>query len=644
MPKDCLQVLAAHGLESWGLGAAFDGTLVAQQPMIEPLYKGLEPLEFWALLAGEERTPREWTREVFARLTGQGSEREFNDFLNAGVSAKNCFGKTELAKAVEMGSLRGELETQSARAKKQGVTLVVRPSYTVGTGEIANNAWLQELPDPMTKLTWGNALWVSPKRAAALGYNPSGDSVLPISAKPLSDLDRGRQRAPMAIVQLGEKQIKVPLAIQPGLADDTAVVHLGYGHTKFGRNAEGFGVNVFPLVAAQGLYALEGVEIRLTNETTLLASTQNHWSIEGRDHYREGDCEDFKKDVAFAQKMGLEAESPNPLGTAAALPLAIRSKEAPRGNSAFEHPKYTAAQQWGLSIDLSSCTGCNACVIACQSENNIPTVGKEQILRGREMHWIRIDRYYASGSATGNHTEIPGDVDVGVQPMTCQHCERAPCEQVCPVNATVHDEQGLNVMAYNRCVGTRYCANNCPYKVRRFNFFDYAKRNRENYYWGMFGPEGMPDILKLQKNPDVTIRSRGVMEKCTFCVQRIEQAKIRQRIVAKDSGNTHVADGVIKTACQQVCPSNAIVFGDVADENSEVSRLKHSPRDYSALGYLNTRPRLTYLARIRNQNRRMPDWRPVVRFRLEQGGEHEKGGESESHAHGTTQEAQEAHK
>jgi molybdopterin-containing oxidoreductase family iron-sulfur binding subunit len=456
-------------------------------------------------------------------------------------------------------------------------------------------------------------MFVSPKTAKDLGYNPASDSILQVSAKPLSDLDRGRQTAPIVTLNVDGAMIKAPLMIQPGLADDTALIHLGYGHTKYGRNAEGFGVNVFPLIKHSGIYSFASVDIKLTSEKTFLACTQNHWSIEGRDHYREGDREDFEKNEEFAK------DAHSVLGKAEEMSLSERSREMPRGLSAFEHPKYTAAQQWGLSIDLSACTGCNACVIACQSENNIPTVGREQILRGREMHWIRIDRYYASGNAAANNKEIPGDVDVGLQPMTCQHCERAPCEQVCPVNATVHDEQGLNVMAYNRCVGTRYCANNCPYKVRRFNFFDYAKRNRENYYWGMFGPEGMPDILKLQKNPDVTIRSRGVMEKCTLCVQRIEQSKIRQRLIAKDGGNVHVKDGIIRTACQQVCPTQAIVFGDVADEKTEVSRLKHSPRDYSALAYLNTRPRITYLARLRNQNRAMPDVRGILRFRLEQG-------------------------
>lgn len=621
LPKNCLQVLSAHGLESWGLGAAFDGTPVAQQPLIEPLYQGVELLEFFATVCGRDVKPRQWTQEVFAQLTGQGSEREFNDFLNHGLGKASAYTLTKIGGLTpqQWSSLRSEMEVQAARAQKGGVTLLLRPSYTINVGEVANNAWLQELPDPMTKLTWGNALYVSASRAKELGYNPAPGNVLPISSQTTATLDRGRQTSPIVTVQIGEVTIKVPLSIQPGMPDDTVLINLGYGHTKFGRNAEGFGVNAFPFYASQGLTAIDGINLKLTNETVLLASTQNHWSIEGRDHYREGDKEDFIKDERFAQSMGVESHAPANYGADAAMPLSQRVKETPRGNSAFEHPNFTAPQQWGMTIDLGSCTGCNACVIACQSENNIPSVGKEQILKGREMHWIRIDRYYASGRVSDNNKEIPSDVDVGLQPMTCQHCERAPCEQVCPVNATVHDDQGLNVMAYNRCVGTRYCANNCPYKVRRFNFFDYAKRNRENYYWGMFGPEGMPDILKLQKNPDVTIRSRGVMEKCTFCVQRIEQAKIRQRLIARDSGNILVPDGVIKTACQQACPSSAIVFGDVADEKSEVYRLKHSPRDYSVLGYLNTRPRLTYLARIRNQNRAMPDYHPVVRFRLEQG-------------------------
>jgi molybdopterin-containing oxidoreductase family iron-sulfur binding subunit len=301
--------------------------------------------------------------------------------------------------------------------------------------------------------------------------------------------------------------------------------------------------------------------------------------------------------------------------------------DIPPNVSLYKNPPLTSQHQWGMAIDLNTCTGCNACVVACQAENNIPVVGKDQVSRGRAMHWIRIDRYYSTVEGNGIDPVEDEDPQILTQPVTCHQCENAPCETVCPVNATIHTEEGLNAMAYNRCIGTRYCSNNCPYKVRRFNFFDYNKhsiepiktgiwKDKARLYYGPFQPDAMEEISKLAKNPNVTVRMRGVMEKCTFCVQRIEEAKINQLRVARDSADTLVPRDSFKTACQQVCPAEAIVFGNVADSGSKVSRIKSQDRDYKMLEYLNVRPRLSYQARLRNPNPNMPGAKDIGRTLL----------------------------
>jgi len=320
------------------------------------------------------------------------------------------------------------------------------------------------------------------------------------------------------------------------------------------------------------------VSIKVTGKTYPLAQTQEHRSMEGRDLVREGTIERYKENPAFAQKMGMDAHNPENI-------------------SLYTPAALTSAEQWGMTVDLNTCTGCNACVVACQAENNVPVVGKEQVRKNRDMAWIRIDRYFAGE---------PDEPEMLAQAIMCQHCENAPCETVCPVNATVHSEDGLNLMAYNRCIGTRYCANNCPWKVRRFNYFDYNQRPLDQLYWGPLAKKGMADSLKMAKNPNVTVRMRGVMEKCTFCIQRIEEAKISRLVEAGPTPKSKTPISAFKTACQQACPNDSLVFGDILDPQSRVARLRGSERGYTMFDYLNTAPRVTYLTRIKNPNPKMP--------------------------------------
>jgi Fe-S-cluster-containing dehydrogenase component len=445
----------------------------------------------------------------------------------------------------------------------------------VDDGRFNNNGWLQEIPDPITKLTWDNAAIISPATAQRLGVEKDGDLIE---------------------VAVGGAKLEIPALRVPGTADNSVSIALGYGRAVTGRVGKATGFNAYPLRTSANPYFATGASVNRASGNYPLAVTQEHGTLEGRgpDLTREATIEEYRKQPDFVKHSGMDAHIPPNV-------------------SLYTNPPLDDIHQWGMTVDMNTCIGCSACMVACQAENNIPIVGKEQVINGREMHWIRTDRYFASLD------ENDPDPEIISQPMMCQHCEQAPCETVCPVNATVHSEDGLNVMAYNRCIGTRYCANNCPFKVRRFNFFDYNERNihtREKgdpfsgvYQWNLTAPRGMEDTLKMQKNPNVTVRMRGVMEKCTFCVQRVQEAKIAAKVAGRDSENIEdikIPADAFTSACAQACPTDAITFGDISNPNSAVSKLRASERGYRLLEYLNINPRVTYLARIKNPNPKMP--------------------------------------
>jgi MoCo/4Fe-4S cofactor protein with predicted Tat translocation signal len=630
-----------HYLESWSDARTVDGTIVPIQPMILPLFNGLMEVELLARLAGEE-TPDAYT-QVYATLARHtdGTKKAFEKFLHDGLLENSAYEKVAV-------------RFNHAAARER--ILAVRPAYpALGEGSVevrfvidhkmddgrfANNGWLQECPDPITKLSWDNAILVSPRLARHLGIVPAG-AKLQVARKELAAVYHYKEQAFIGEITIGGRTLRGPLHIQPGLASYTVVLPLGYGRTKTGHVGTGAGFDAYTLRTTGGLHVVAGATIRNTGERAQIATTQEHWSMEGRDIIREANLDEFKANPLFVREATIDAHAPNNYGKDAGMSPAEKATLIPRGNSLYKTPDFDGIHQWGMSIDLNTCIGCNACVVACQAENNIPIVGREQVKRGREMHWIRIDRYYTDGhidaeafGAEGNR-EIPEDPQAVVQPMTCHQCELAPCETVCPVNATVHDEEGINVMAYNRCIGTRYCANNCPYKVRRFNYFDWNKRATDALYMGPLGHQKeMPELVKMVKNPDVTVRMRGVMEKCTFCIQRIQQAKIAQKRAAGASGDVEIPDGTIKTACQQVCPVEAIVFGNIKNPESRVSQLKAQERDYAVLGYLNIRPRLTYLGKLRNPNPHMPDYQQLPLSRVEYNRKNHPAGHGEGHGAG----------
>jgi molybdopterin-containing oxidoreductase family iron-sulfur binding subunit len=506
----------SHFLETWADLRAYEGTASILQPLIEPLHASRSDLEVLRLFtAPPGTTAYDIVRETWAQRHDEADfELRWNRWLNTGIVDGTASEPLIAAPAAGSG-----FPLLAGPAAGDLPVLLLQPDATILDGRWANNAWLQELPKPMTHLVWDNAALVSPALATQLGI-ANGD---------------------LLTLSCGTSDLEAAAWIMPGQAEDCVTLSLGYGRTAAGAVGTGRGFNAYRLRAADALWRRAGLQIRPTGRRYALVATQSHFTMEGRDLVR------------------------------VVSPAAL-SVPPPVANPTLYPPRPSPGYAWGMSIDLGTCLGCNACIVACQAENNIPVVGKEQVARGREMHWIRVDRYYQGD---------PANPRVLHQPVPCMQCENAPCELVCPVAATVHSSEGLNDMVYNRCVGTRYCSNNCPYKVRRFNFFDYqAPRDA---------------LTSLQKNPDVTIRERGVMEKCTYCVQRINAA----RITAEKDGRP-IRDGEIKTACQQACPAESIVFGNLADPASRVSRRKREPVNYLLLEDLNTRPRTTYLAKVQN--------------------------------------------
>lgn len=654
----------AHDLESWGDLESLEGVVCAQQPMIAPLYGAKSDIEILALLTGaklDEADGHELVQATWRDHPARGRqpvETFWKRALNSGILA--TLDRSPMNSAQVGMNLVDSVSRMSMNAVMGQNVDVVFTVGMVGDGSLNNNAWLQELPDPLTKIVWDNVAVMNKATAARFGLE--------------QELETNKvQHARMCRLTVGDKSVDVPAWVAPGVADNTVLVHVGYGRSSIGSVGEGTGFNVFPIAGvntgsgkssrrvAFGATLARGGGSKDVPEWYAISTTQQHGSMEGRAIVREVDLPAWRafgdkietnldayrqeRKLVFAERLGELAHAPANVN--AYINPQRGTKDAPTQdgtgpNTTGEHgsaawgktnvdstgktraPDFATGPQWGMSIDLTTCTGCSACTIACQAENNIPVVGKIETRKGREMHWIRVDRYYAG--------EGSGGVDAGsamFQPVACVHCENAPCETVCPVNATVHGPEGINYMVYNRCIGTRYCANNCPYKVRRFNFFDYGVKKLNGEYIGESTLEAvgadpanvnlipprlrqrLDEISKLGMNPNVTVRSRGVMEKCTYCIQRINEARVEVKL----KNLPMIPDGFVQTACQQACPADAIVFGDLLDTKnvyptpdgkqrtgSLVRSLRDHGRSYLLLGFLNTRPRTTYLAGIRNPN------------------------------------------
>jgi molybdopterin-containing oxidoreductase family iron-sulfur binding subunit len=564
----------AHYLETWNDARALDGTPGVCQPMIEPLFGGKSNLELLAVLTGDDLTAgEEIVHRTWEGLLGSVDfDKRYRKVLEAGVHTDGAEPSAGNPPARSLSST-GLSGAAPAFPKSAGPWLRIEPDTRVHDGRFANNAWLQETPDPLTKLVWENALIMSHQDAAAAGL-ATGD---------------------WAVLKSGDRIVSVPVFILPGHPVGVMSLSLGYGRTAAGPVGDGLGASAYALREAAHPYFVPNVTLSRGDGSHALATTQNHHIMDpvGRKGYEE--------------KVGERGESGEVIREASLVDYKANPKFATRRDGhtvklqLFEPPmQFNTPHAWGMSVDLNACIGCNACAVACQSENNIPVVGREQVLKHRQMNWIRVDRYFK-----GDLDADPADVEVVYQPVMCQHCENAPCEQVCPATATVHDTEGLNTMVYNRCIGTRYCSNNCAYKVRRFNYFDFHSKDPRAETASAY--VGIPDRQQLEKvdpvrqmamNPEVTVRMRGVMEKCTYCVQRIHAATT----AAKADGRTTIADGEVMTACQQACPTQAIKFGNLNDSSAQVVADHKNNRAYELLGELNNRPRTKYLAKLRNPN------------------------------------------
>ena len=564
----------AHYLESWGDARTCDGTVSIVAPLIEPLFDGRSAIEVLAMISGDNASSDggyEIVRRTFRSLLGAGfTEWKWKKALADGVVEGTAYKPAEPGKrsATPETSKQFAAEIASpAPSAKDGYEVVFYTDAKVYDGRLSNNGWLQELPDPMTRLTWDNAALMNPRTAETIGV--ARDELVELSAE-------------------GAPNVEAPAFFLPGMPDGVIALALGYGRTAAGNVGDGVGHDAYALRTSSHSGWRTGVKARATGRIYPLATVQDHHIIDavGRkgiqqripELIHEATLAEFQQDPSMGYK------------TPPAVSIFNEHRFDGRAEDGTDRSHVPAHDfhRWGMAIDLTTCTGCSACVVACQAENNIPIVGKQQVLHGREMHWIRIDRYFR---------ETPENPVAAYQPVLCMHCETAPCEEVCPVAATTHSQEGINMMTYNRCVGTRYCSNNCPYKVRRFNFFDYNRGTLKDLYVPNLVREPISELLKMQKNPEVTVRMRGVMEKCTYCIQRIEAA----RIEARRQGDRALADGEIRTACQQTCPADAIAFGDLNDPGSRVSKLQKLARTYAMLDpELHTKPRTQYVAKVRN--------------------------------------------